>query len=119
MLQTEPRWWIQFISFFTALNDLHMRGNTSVVSVAASGETSPAQIDRTTIYIVLMLRFYSVGQYSAIHLSTQALKGLGGCLLDLTKDPEILHKLLCLVKSRLKNTQRSARRSTQNSLPAT
>lgn len=88
MLQTEPRWWIQFISLFTALNNLHMRGNTSVVSVGAFGETSPAEIDRTTIYIVLMLRFYSVGQYSAIHLSTQALKGLGGCLLDLTEDPK-------------------------------
>lgn len=33
--------------------------------------------------------------------------------------PEILHKLLCLVKGRLKNTQHSAQRSSQNSLPAT
>lgn len=40
------------------------------------------------IRVVLMLKFYSVGHNSAIHLSTQALKGLGGCLLDLTKDPK-------------------------------
>lgn len=33
--------------------------------------------------------------------------------------PKILHKLFCLVKGRLKNTQHGAQRSTQNSLPAT
>lgn len=66
-----------------------------------------------------MLKFYSIGYYSEIHLSTQALKGLGGCLLDLTKDLKILHKLLCLVKGRLKNTQHCDSWSSQNSLPAT
>lgn len=47
----------------------------------------------------------TIRQYIYQH---RLLKGLGGCLLDLTKDPEILHKLLCLVKGSLKNTQRSA-----------
>ena len=40
----------------------------------------------TEIRVVLMLKFYSIAHDSAIHLSTQALKGLGGCLLDLAKD---------------------------------
>lgn len=57
--------------------------------------------------------------YSAIHLSPAALKGLEGCLLDLTKDPKSYISCFCLVKGSLKNTQRSAGPSTQNSLPAT
>lgn len=73
MLETESGG--GYTTFFTALLEIR------------KGET-PQSFQPQPSRNMLMLKFYSAGHNSAIHLSTQALKGLRGSLLDLTKDPK-------------------------------
>jgi len=70
----KPRWRIRFI-YFTALINLHKGEPPLLFQRQRSVELAEHRL--IEIRAALTLQFSSTGHTSAIHFSTQALKGLG------------------------------------------